>query len=440
MPIVAIDIDQISYGRNRRPVNQEKVEELKESIKANGLLNPITVDQNLNLIAGLHRLTACKLLKLEQIQCNIITYEDAVHARLAEIDENLIRSELSVLERAQLCSERERILEQMGIRARPGDNQYTHKGSETISPTVKTTFALAKELGYTERTFQQSKQIARDIAPEVQELINGTPIVNSTTALLKIARAGKKEREKAEKAEKAAHEAKDTGKLEEAERQALLAASSRAKLRELQLVALRTAIAEKEAKLTVQKQEKKKSTSYANVFTTQPGDQWLLERHLVYYGDTSSDEFIDCLPSNAALAIATPSATWNHDYLVNEARVVAVVRKEGYIHGFCSRHQMPFRFEFLIGDLYVAIFSRQSIHRPEKPTIEGLEGIVTYLISLYTEQSNFVIAPSVGNGEVLIACERLRRICFAGEENPQMIGDAIVRWQNLSQKRAEKIG
>jgi len=137
MPLVAIN--QISIGLNRRALKDKKVAELMESIQTNGLLNPITLDRKLNLIAGLHRLTACKLLGFEQIECNIIPYDDADRARLAEIDENLIRSELDALERAEHWLERDRILERLGLRAQPGDNQYTLKGSEIISPPVKTT-------------------------------------------------------------------------------------------------------------------------------------------------------------------------------------------------------------------------------------------------------------------------------------------------------------
>lgn len=111
-----VPIDQIKIGRNRRPVKGEKVDELKDSIKTNGLLNPITVDQRLTLIAGLHRLTACKLLGLEAIECNIVNYDDADQARLAEIDENLIRNELEPLERSELWLERDQILARMGLR------------------------------------------------------------------------------------------------------------------------------------------------------------------------------------------------------------------------------------------------------------------------------------------------------------------------------------
>ena len=443
MTVVAID--QVIVGLNRRPLKQQKVAELMESIKANGLLNPITIDQKLNLVAGLHRLTACRLLGLEQIECKIID-GDAVQSRLAEIDENLIRSELDALERAELWLERDEILTRLSLRAQPGDNQYTQSGSEMISPPAKTTWELAKEVGFNQRTFQQGKQIAKSIAPEVKAVIKDTPIAKSTTALLKLARAGSEELKRAEIAEKAAALARARQQQAETQRQAALAAQARAKQKELQLVALQSLSAQREAKLAlkqvqrqVQQQQTEKSTQAAQMCKTQPGDQWLLERHLVYCGDTSSQEFIDCLPSNAALAIATPSPIWHHDYLVDEARVVAVLRQAGYIHQFISRSQMPFRFELLIGELYVAIFSRQSIPSPQKPIgIEGVEGIVAYLVSLYTQPSNFVIAPNIGHGEVLITGERMGRICFVGSDNPSLVSRAIARWQNWTGKSAVK--
>jgi ParB-like chromosome segregation protein Spo0J len=96
MSVVAID--QVCVHANRRPLNDQKVAELMQSIKANGLLNPITLDQHCTLIAGLHRLTACKLLGFVEIECHVVTCEDADQARLAEIDENLIRNELEALD------------------------------------------------------------------------------------------------------------------------------------------------------------------------------------------------------------------------------------------------------------------------------------------------------------------------------------------------------
>ncbi|MBE9045174.1 ParB N-terminal domain-containing protein [Pleurocapsales cyanobacterium LEGE 10410] len=430
-----IEIERIKVKSARRSLKPEKVAELKESIAVNGLLNPITVDQDLNLIAGLHRLTACTMLGFKEIECNIIDYEDDRQSRLAEIDENLIRSELEALERAELWLEREKILANMGLRAKPGDNQHARK-QESLGRPVKTTEELAKETGYTKRTYQYGKQIASKILPEVKQVIRGTKVAKKTTALLEIARAGSEEYQKADVAEKAARQAKTAGNNEEAHRQAMIVAKARAKQKELQL----STLAEIQAKKAKAATEEKVVTEAK--LDREPGvkvgDEWLLGRHLVYCGDPADQNFINLAPSEVALAIAT-TADWNYNYLVDKARVVAVVLEQGQIYNFCTHQQMPFQFELLVGKSYIGIFSHQSLTQPRQPTeIEGIEGIVSYLVAQYTNRNLglFVVAPNLGNGEVLITCERMGRICFAGDRHPQTVSRAISRWQNWTKKSA----
>lgn len=441
--MLAILIDQIIIGSNRRPVKDDKVVELMQSIKANGLLNPITIDQNLNLIAGLHRLTACRMLGFNQIECKVVNYEDADQARLAEIDENFIRNELEPLERYELWLERDRILERMGLRAKPGDNQHSRKGGETVSP-PKTTLELAKGFGYSERTFQQGKQIARDIHPEVKQQIIGTPLSKSRTIQLKVARVGTNERTQAEAAEKAFEEAITLGNKAEAEHHAQVAKQARNRQKELQLQAFQNAITQKGNKLV--KKEQAISTpqpvpspriiTMPNRNGVNTGEKWMLNKHLLYCGNTATKQFINLLPSDAALAIATLSPFWEHDYLVNEARVVAVLRSQGHVYDFCNRHQMPFKYELLIDNIYIGVFSHHTIPKPENTiNIEGIEGIISFLLNMYSNPNSFVISPFMGHGETLIACERLGRTCFIGDENPELISRGITRWQNLTSKQ-----
>jgi ParB family transcriptional regulator, chromosome partitioning protein len=173
--------------------------------------------------------------------------------------------------------------------------------------------------------------------------------------------------------------------------------------------------------------------------SVQIGDKWLLGRHLVYCEDTSSSEFIDLIPSEITLAIARPSFNWNHGYLIDKAPIVVVILEEDQIYNFCIRQQMPFKFELLIGNLYVAVFSHQSLAKPRKPIeIEGIEGIIAFAIARYTSKGNFVLAPFLGNGESLIACERMGRICVAGDNNPRTVSRSLVRWQNLTDRPATK--
>jgi ParB family transcriptional regulator, chromosome partitioning protein len=101
---------------------------------------------------------------------------------------------------------------------------------------------------------------------------------------------------------------------------------------------------------------------------------------------------------------------------------------------------MPFQFELLIGKLYIAIFSARPLLKPEQAiNIEGIEGIVTYLVSLYTQPGNFVINPTLGEGEVLMACDRLDRVCFAGDNQPERMNRVLDRWQNWTGKLPQKI-
>lgn len=439
MSVVAID--QVTVHANRRPLNDQKVAELMQSIRANGLLNPITLDQHGNLIAGLHRLTACKLLGFTEIACHIVTCDDADQSRLAEIDENLIRNELKALERAELWLERDRILERLGLRAKSGDNQFTRRGGEMNSRPVKTTLELAKETGYTERTFQLGKQIARDIAPEVKQAIQGTPVAQSPSILLRVARAGSKERQRAEQVAETLQTAQPALAIEAVQQQV---AEAREAQINLQLLELQNAIAEKEAQKAARRARLKPQPAEASSPAALPvqsrrGDVWFLEQHLVYCGDTATSEFRALLPSNAALSIVTPTAGWSHDYLIDEAQVVVVMKTEGQIHSFCQQIQMPFQFEWIFDPFYIAVHAQAAIIKPEKPVeLDGIEGIVTYLINRYTRPGHFVIAPFLGHGEVLIGCERTGRICFAGDQNPECVNRAISRWQKWTGKIADR--
>ena len=91
-----ITISEIKINPGRRPVNSDGVEKLARSISEIGLLSPISINQEHALIAGLHRLEVVKRLGWAEIECNICTL-DALQTELAEIDENVVRTELSVI-------------------------------------------------------------------------------------------------------------------------------------------------------------------------------------------------------------------------------------------------------------------------------------------------------------------------------------------------------
>src|SRR5580765_7406636 len=86
------------------------ISQLAQSIQEIGLLNPIVIRRDGTLIAGCHRLEACKSLGWQEIDVTISELDD-LHAELAEIDENLIRNELHFLDKDTQLKRRKEIYE-----------------------------------------------------------------------------------------------------------------------------------------------------------------------------------------------------------------------------------------------------------------------------------------------------------------------------------------
>ena len=70
-----IAISEIKINSGRREASLSGIKEPARSIFEVGLLNPITVDPNHTLIAGLHRLEAAKRLGWTEIECAVCGLE-----------------------------------------------------------------------------------------------------------------------------------------------------------------------------------------------------------------------------------------------------------------------------------------------------------------------------------------------------------------------------
>lgn len=88
----------------RKDFNQKSLEELSQSIKSFGLIQPISVRKiygdSYELIAGERRLRASELAELENIPAIIVEYKDKESAMIALI-ENLQREDLNFIEEAE---------------------------------------------------------------------------------------------------------------------------------------------------------------------------------------------------------------------------------------------------------------------------------------------------------------------------------------------------
>lgn len=206
---------------DRRDADKNKVKELKESITQLGLINPITLQSDHTLIAGRHRLEACQALGWEEIPANIVTLS-GLKAKLAEIDENLIRNEGTVLERSEWLKERKEVYEALfpETKAKTIGGKTGGRGREKIAnaesaPAIPSSFTTdtAVKTGKSIRAIQEEIQIAANLTPEVKEIIRESDISDSKTQLLDIAREKnpEKQKAKAEEAVKKPHVSHNSG-------------------------------------------------------------------------------------------------------------------------------------------------------------------------------------------------------------------------------------
>ena len=164
-----LSISDIHLSDKHRKVDQEKVAELARSIQNVGLIHPITITSDHRLIAGAHRLNALKSLGCKKIDCVVLDVEPLC-AELAEIDENLVRSELNPISIGELAIRRDEILRSLGRRAKCGDNQHS-KGGAPGAEHLVTTAAIADRMSLSQRTLQENMQLAGQLTPLAKEVV-----------------------------------------------------------------------------------------------------------------------------------------------------------------------------------------------------------------------------------------------------------------------------
>ena len=180
-----IAISEVKINLGRRETSLSGVDELARSISEVGLLNPITVDPNHTLIAGLHRLEAAKCLGWTEIECTVCGLE-GLQAELAEIDENVVRTALSTIEYGELLERRKEIYEflypetKAGLSQAVGMNRAIGKHVTDKMSSTSRSFArdTAGKLGVSVRTVERTMQTMKGLTAETREVFHKFPDYN----------------------------------------------------------------------------------------------------------------------------------------------------------------------------------------------------------------------------------------------------------------------
>jgi DNA modification methylase len=202
MKVETRKIDEIKVGERKRSLKEEKVQELAESISLLGLLQPIGIDNSNNLIYGYHRLEACKRLGWEEIPVVVLDgVRERLEYELMEIDENLIRAELTVLQRMVLLKRRKEIYEKLHPETRKGyislQNLMQFRKPERSESDLSVKHSVehkgfvaevSERTGWSKTLIKEDIQIATRLADEVKDMIWGTELEDRRTDLLEISR------------------------------------------------------------------------------------------------------------------------------------------------------------------------------------------------------------------------------------------------------------
>ena len=481
MQIKIVKISGIKINPRNRQYKEDKAHEIAESIHEIGLLHPVTIDADNTLIAGLHRLEAAKLLGWEEIPCTIFDMNNA--EELAEIDENLIRAELTELEKADLFYRAKEIYE-----LRHPESKRFEKVKQNLKPFMNTdndTMSLsdkgnnsnglqadtikgftentAEKLNNSARSIQRLIHISKNITPEVKNIIKNTAIADSKTELLSLARI---EPEK------------------QLEVVGILKNGNAKKVKEAIYQVRRD-----EFTASIEKAEQATNRTDLGISTEVevfPGDVFRLGENILVCGDNTDPAVIEYLsrfrfsfsfadpPYNLGIAdYDKENFAWSQDYLVEISDIVAVTPGINNIQFFLKKTKMYFKWllichvknlksgcaigythyypiflfsnlksiNFGIRDLFTIMLpplpesDKDIAFKRQKPA-----GLLTYLLNSFSKEGDLILDPFAGSGQTLMVSEALERKCVTVEILPKMVKKIISRYEGKFGVRHKKIG
>ncbi|MUG26010.1 plasmid-partitioning protein [Paenibacillus macerans] len=157
-----VDIEKIKVSdRIRKDFGD--IEELARDIEQNGLINPIVLAPDYQLVAGERRLRAHQFLKRQQVDARIMEISDYEHQLRLEISENEHRKEFTFSERIEWAKRLEEV-ERIKAKERMAggkENFPDHEGGQVRD-------IVAEQAGFgSGKQYDKAKFIAENATPEI---------------------------------------------------------------------------------------------------------------------------------------------------------------------------------------------------------------------------------------------------------------------------------
>lgn len=188
MQIISVDPTKVDATGRLRAINPDFVAGLAVTMAERGMDSPIKVtvpdaSGACKLIAGGHRLAAAISLGWTSVFAIPFT-GTALQAELAEIEENLVRNELSELDRSTFLARHKAVWEALHPEVKHGGDRRKKQVDKDVHLIAERfSAAAAAKLGVDERTIRRAVRRHEALSPTVRERIGGTWIAESGAAI-----------------------------------------------------------------------------------------------------------------------------------------------------------------------------------------------------------------------------------------------------------------
>lgn len=153
---------------NWNPRKDVECSDLVESIRTQGLLHPLLIDRNNNVISGSRRLKALKELGIEEVDVYVSDKSDTEN-RLDAIDDNLVRQPLDTVEFEEALLNRKHLYELIFPESKAGISGAVSKHNPA-SDKLSFAASTAKILNRSKKTVERIARRAEEASERVKNL------------------------------------------------------------------------------------------------------------------------------------------------------------------------------------------------------------------------------------------------------------------------------
>jgi len=187
----SLPIDMIQVGKRVRQLDEAWAQGLAAMFQQSPMQNPVQlmkVGNELRLVAGRHRLRAYQINGWTDIPAKVYepeTDNPEAELELAEIDENLGRNELNVLDRAASIAKRQQLLKTLHGEQRGGDRKSEKIKAAKFAGLIINA-EIASQLDLSERTIRAAVEMWNGLSAASRKRVSGTWLAGNHVQLKQI--------------------------------------------------------------------------------------------------------------------------------------------------------------------------------------------------------------------------------------------------------------